>query len=166
LALAGAGLAGWARLYWVRKEVERLRQREFWWDEFAKRARPLVSDDETPLDVLDILESFNFAISHRRAPMLLYRRMRERKLNGKAGTGLTWDTVDDFRKKRPELGEALDQACVAGFLATSYQSDFWGVPLRALAMDKSHRVKDEAGYIASEIRGIPEKFDSRRMAVA
>lgn len=159
---AAAGLI-YLRLRWLRRDTERLRLREYWWSEFVDCCRPLLDDPETPLEALEALSCFNFAANKPIAPRYLYLRMRKAKPEGKGFTG----EIQAFRKRRPELAKSLDRALLAGFLATTYQNSFWGVALRALAMDRAHRSREEAAYFVSQAKSVsPEPTGSSWFAHA
>jgi len=118
--------------------------------EFYDRARPFLSDHETPLEVLEMLAFINRSILEKGAAARFvgaWARNERLERNGKRQLRGD-DEIDRFLKRRPELKESFAIAVSAGILATSYGSRGWGWIARRMMANLLTNHPEVAGAVA------------------
>lgn len=121
----------WVYYFICKRDLVRLREYERATDTFFAAARPLLQDDETPMSVIDMIDTLNRHIDDPRAARhILIAARRTSRLIESDDERLIDKEIADFTKRRQELGKQLARAIKAGFLAMSYRSRFWGPQLR------------------------------------
>lgn len=139
-----AALALTYGLYVLRRyDLEQIREFDFFAKEFHAASAPLISDDETPDEVLLFLLALNKKISDPTAARD-FLRFVSRKLPSNASGPPS--SVREFFKHRPELEEKFLQAMAAAILAISFRSRFYGYKLRLwFAAIETNEKKEEIG---------------------
>src|SRR5690606_29568140 len=86
--------------------------------QFYGRVAPVVEDDETPDEILDMIAFINARIADPSASRELRRALRDRKSRTAPRAGA------EFFKRRQELVVPFSEACAAALLALTY-NDGW-----------------------------------------
>jgi hypothetical protein len=118
---AAVAAACWAYFRFAEADLQRLADYELWSSEFFENARPLVNDQDTPDEVLDLLQFANNLLTNKRAS----RRLLKAILDVDDTLGTPSETeftapLDAFFERRPELGRAFVRAMTSGLFALTF----------------------------------------------
>lgn len=101
---------------------------------FYDSCKPLISDDETPDEVLDSLAFINARITDRAAPSNFVHLLKTGRLAAsavhKSDADQRFAKIQTFFARRPELEEPYDRAITEGLLAMSFNSVCHGGAIR------------------------------------
>lgn len=143
---------------WAKQDLRRLARYEHWTDRFFAAAKPLVSDPDTPPDVLDLLATVNDVITAKPASRLLYYTLKKQLLCPRAAS--VDRPFEAFFAQRPELSEPFGDACYAGLMAITYLDRRWGERSRALLAELAEG-KRRTAAIVQEVREVSDRFHAR-----
>lgn len=134
--LATAAFYGLSRLR--RDQLADLELHEKFAKDFYALARPLMESDDTPDDVLDLLEFANQRITDPDAPREFYEFARRGRLAGDGNLDRK-RAIRAFFSQRPDLEAHYGSALWAALLAMSFNSLRYGPRIRLLltAIDSS-----------------------------
>lgn len=127
----------WLRYLWAQRELSRLREYEYFTDKFFKASEALVSEPDTPPNLLAVIESFNKLIDEPRAARQffeIYRRFARERIEGKK-TRQPDPELAAFTKKHPHLEPIVTDAMMGGILALTFLDSRHGTKHRAMLAD-------------------------------
>lgn len=129
--IIAVALARFAYLH-LRESARSNRRRLHHAELFFKGANTLVSDDETPEEMLRLLDSLNSTISDKDGPRILMTYLlRGRQIMDNDESAKFRKIVAEFLDRRPELLDSWEQGVANWFLAISYLSWWRGPFLRS-----------------------------------
>lgn len=122
---------------YVKAQLFRLSRYEYWADKFYAASKPLVSNPETPDDVISLIESLNELITERSAPTGVYKVFQSKleKPRVREGDARPNEKFRAFFNKHPDLMTNAEVVMHAGLLASSYASILCGSQARAVLAD-------------------------------
>jgi hypothetical protein len=143
IGLIGIATAGaWFYVSYLRMRLMDLRNFESFSQQFHASAQPLLDDNDTPDEVLDILLFSSRCMSGAAHAKSLYRFLREGARPAMSAESRRRIQVkNDFLARRPELMPPFNTAIFSWFMAMSFTSRFYGPMLRLWlsAIDTSER---------------------------
>ena len=104
------------------KRTKRLKEYEFYAKEFRKNARPLITDKETPLEILESIRLLNDTIHDKSSAKVIilaffhHRKMKKTQINMSEENNIHQE-ITNFFNQRPELKKAYMNAIPCYFAA-------------------------------------------------
>jgi hypothetical protein len=155
--LALGALATLSYGWYARKRNKQRRRYEIHITTFYESVRPLISDEDTPVEILRLLRFLNGEISNptaARFAVLAMRSSSKSYLDAKNNSEISSldSIVEEFLRKRPELGKKLIQAIAAAMLAVSYNSLIFGYFLRFILAGTPESNPKQAVIVAEKMK--------------
>jgi len=105
-------------------------------ESFFAAVKPLVSDDETPAEILKMIDTLNTSIADRRSAMMLFSCLTDSRWRHAVPNEMNKIRCEFFHR-RPELERPYHEAIYCWFMAVTALSPFFGKAVR-FAMDEAN----------------------------
>jgi hypothetical protein len=128
---------------------------------FIAKAETILSDDETPEEIVSFLEFLRHQAVKPWAALQFMRHLFSRDRQQLRSTQLPSE-FNDFIERRPELGRVLAEASVAAFLAMTYRGHLVGGLVRTLVFFDAGEHKDRTRDIAIQYQEVEKKIDPQK----
>lgn len=145
---------------YLNAQLFRLARYEEWADRFYAAAKPVIQNQDTPTQIVSLLEQLNDLITDRLSPTALVRVYT--KILTRASKTEEDKKSDDqligYFEKHPQMASNVAAATRAGLLAASYASILNGIQARALIADlwTDLDTKKFAVRAPSDVRAVTE----------
>jgi hypothetical protein len=139
ILIATVGIAvTFTALSYLKMNISMARQYHKAAEGFFSSVKPLISDDETPIEILKTLDALNKMLTERRSARLLLMYLADERWR-RGDFAKKNKIYVEFFQTRPELEESYKMAFENWFTAVTCLSPFFGKVVR-LAMDE-HNVE-------------------------
>jgi hypothetical protein len=147
------------------KQLRHIQKYEKCMDEFIENVQPLLEDEETPEQLVDMIIFMRTKVvdSWAAADFLRHLLSKDRYILRKAGLG---EEIDSFLNRRPELASALKRAASAALLAMSYRGHVVGGFLRSLVLFDAREHDGRAADLAAHYKEVDRSHQKSVTAAA
>jgi hypothetical protein len=118
-------------------------------DGFFNSIKPIVDDDETPDEILDIIRGFGATITDKHIPMVFLSYLRNDRWRHPEW-GLQNKILAEFFHRRPELEKSFEAALLNWFRAVTSLSPLVGAAVRTAMMEE--KLKSAAVQVTAKSR--------------
>jgi len=135
-AIVAALLCYWQ---WADLELQRLAAYDEWTTRFYAGAKSFLESSDVPHEWDTIIEYLNEMIADKSAARAMYKVFSRRRKGPLPSAESFSKEEETFIKAHPEAFSDFFRTVIAGLLAISYNSAFWGVKARAVLAERFGR---------------------------